>query len=417
MVFVYNFLLYVFRNTFPVVAFFSGKWKSWLDGQYFISSQIGNISKQFATARCIWMHCASLGEYEQGKPILQALKQKYPEHQVILTFFSPSGFKMPGSFFQADAVFPLWLDGKFVAKKWIEAIHPEMVIFVKQELWYHYLTELTYKKIPVYLVSGTLSAVLLKWPFYKHWYMMLLSRFSYLFVQNEKDLILAGQFHFKKVMLAGNSRVDSVVKNRETSWTNESIASFVAGHPVLFFGSSWPADIPYLKQVLLDPFYEDWKIIWAPHDISNKQISFLMDAVDMKWVQRLSEGKLDAEYKKILVLDTIGMLKYAYRYADLVYVGGGFGKGVHNLLEPIVYQCPVIFGPNYKAFPEAVFLVEQKGGFCIKNLNQWQQILYKLRDPRVRNHCGMIASSYIAQNMGTIDKVLPLMTIAAVKNG
>jgi 3-deoxy-D-manno-octulosonic-acid transferase len=363
------------------------------------------------------MHCASLGEYEMGKPILIALKRKYPEHRMILSFFSPSGFNMPVSFFHADAVFPLALDGPRAAKEWINAIHPEMAVFVKQELWYHYLMVLNRKNIPVYLVSGTISSVLLKWPLYHRWYVMLLRRFTYLFLQNDKDLRLAAHHKLKNAVPGGNARVDSVVQNRQTEWKNELVSSFVAHHPVLFFGSAWPADIPYLKQFLSNPCFKHWKVIWAPHDISNKQIALIMGAVDKASVQLFSEENQQAENKKILVLNTLGLLKYAYRFANLTYVGGGFGKGIHNLLEPIVYRCPVIFGPNYKAFPEAHYLIENGGGFSIKNLHQWQSILEKLKNPQIRQHCGWLASSYIDKHMGTKDKILPLMNIATVKNG
>jgi 3-deoxy-D-manno-octulosonic-acid transferase len=168
---------------------------------------------------------------------------------------------------------------------------------------------------------------------------------------------------------------------------------------------------------MASPLFKKWKIIWAPHDISPKQKNILLDALDdKKSIIFLSDANLEVQNNRILVLDTIGMLKYAYRYAKLVYVGGGFGKGIHNLLEPMVYHLPVVFGPNHLAFPEARYLVENGGGFCINNLKDWDAVLEKLNIPAFRDNCGIIASSYIAGNMGTMDKILPYLYTVLDKN-
>lgn len=418
MLFFYNLLLYFFNRLAPLCLFFSAKGRSWVEGQRYISGLLTSMELEYSSSKCIWMHCASLGEYEQGKPVLLALKEKYPDYLIILTFFSPSGFKLPSSFFLADAVFPLPLDGEKVAKKWIKAIHPEIAIFVKQEFWYHYLKELNFQKIPVFLLSGTMSSsLLLKFPFYKNWYVNICQYFTKLFLQSEKDVAIATNYQLANALLSGNTRVDSVIKNKELEWKNEVINSFASQSDVIFFGSSWLADIPYLQHFLANPLFKNWKIIWAPHDISLKQKSVLMNAlVDKKSVQFLSDGDKALRNNRILVLDTIGMLKYAYRYAKLVYVGGGFGKGIHNLLEPMVYHLPVVFGPNHLAFPEARYLVENGGGFCINHLKDWDAVLEKLSIPTFREHCGIIASSYIAENMGTLDNILPFITIWLDKN-
>jgi 3-deoxy-D-manno-octulosonic-acid transferase len=357
------------------------------------------------------VHCASLGEYEQVKPILLEIKVRFPEYLIILTFFSPSGFNRPSSFFQADAVFPLPLDGQKTAKSWINALRPSLVLFVKQELWFHYLNELYLQKIPVFLVSGTISPSLLKMPVYTSWYVKMCRLFTVLFLQNTKDIEMAKKFNLHKAVLAGNSRVDSVKNNKEESWENEIIKAFTLVSDIIIFGSTWPEDIPFLQHFLSNPAYKNWKIIWAPHEISSLQINLLFSAVkDNKSIIRFTNAAEYTGNERILLLDTLGMLKYVYRYAQLAYIGGGFGKGIHNLLEPIVYEMPVVFGPNFKAFPEAHFLVENEGGFAIKNVKDWQRILEKLMDPDYRNNVGMIASSYIVQNMGTMDKILPYIS-------
>jgi 3-deoxy-D-manno-octulosonic-acid transferase len=357
------------------------------------------------------VHCASLGEYEQVKPILFEIKSRFHEYLIILTFFSPSGFNRPSSFFQADAVFPLPLDGQKVAKAWINALRPSLVLFVKQELWFHYLNELNLQKIPVFLVSGTLSSSLLKMSVYSSWYVKMCHLFSVLFLQNTEDIDLAKKYNLHNTVLAGNSRVDSVKNNKEVAWENEIIEAFTLGSDTIVFGSTWPVDIPYLQDFLSNPAYKNWKIIWAPHEISSHQINLLCSSLkDETSIILFSKASEAAGNERILLLDTLGMLKYAYRYARLAYVGGGFGKGIHNLLEPIVYEMPVIFGPNFKAFPEAHFLVENGGGFSIKNVKDWQFVLEKLMDPEDRHKVGLIASSYIVQNMGTVDKILPYIS-------
>jgi len=395
----------------PVLALFSKRWGAWTDGQKQTKNSISAIDALCSSSKCVWVHCASLGEYEQVKPILFEIKSRFPEYLIILTFFSPSGFYRPSSFFQADAVFPLPLDGQKVAKSWINALRPSLVLFVKQELWFHYLNELNLQKIPVILVSGTLSSSLLKMPVYSLWYVKICRLFSVLFLQNTKDMELAKKYNLHNTILAGNSRVDSVKKNKEVSWENEIIKDFTLDSDTIIFGSTWPEDIPFLQYFLANSAYKNWKIIWAPHEISSHQINLLFSYVkDEKNIILFSKASEATGNERILLLDTLGMLKYAYRFAQLAYVGGGFGKGIHNLLEPIVYEMPVIFGPNFKAFPEAHFLVENGGGFSIKNVKNWQFVLEKLMDPEDRHKVGLIASSYIVQNMGTVDKILPYIS-------
>jgi 3-deoxy-D-manno-octulosonic-acid transferase len=395
----------------PVLALFSKRWGAWTDGQKQTKNSISAIDALCSSSKCVWVHCASLGEYEQVKPILFEIKSRFPEYLIILTFFSPSGFYRPSSFFQADAVFPLPLDGQKVAKSWINALRPSLVLFVKQELWFHYLNELNLQKIPVILVSGTLSSSLLKMPVYSLWYVKICRLFSVLFLQNTKDMELAKKYNLHNTILAGNSRVDSVKKNKEVSWENEIIKDFTLDSDTIIFGSTWPEDIPFLQYFLANSAYKNWKIIWAPHEISSHQINLFFSYVkDEKNIILFSKASEATGNERILLLDTLGMLKYAYRFAQLAYVGGGFGKGIHNLLEPIVYEMPVIFGPKFKAFPEAHFLVENGGGFSIRNVRDWQLVLEKLTDANGRHKVGMIASSYIVQNMGTVDKILPFIS-------
>jgi 3-deoxy-D-manno-octulosonic-acid transferase len=202
-----------------------------------------------------------------------------------------------------------------------------------------------------------------------------------------------------------------VKNNSEEPWENKVIEAFTLGSETIIFGSTWPEEIPFLQHFLTIPTYKNWKIIWAPHEISSDQINLLFSVVkDKNSIIRFTSASEYSGNERILLLDTLGMLKYAYRYAQLAYVGGGFGKGIHNLLEPIVYKMPVIFGPNCKSFPEAHFLVKNGGGFSINNVKDWQNILEKLIDTDYRNNVGMIASSYIVQNMGTIDKILPYIS-------
>lgn len=418
MLFFYNILLSLFKLFSPILFYFSAKGRDWLEGQKFISDALITVEQKYISSKCIWMHCASLGEYEQGKSVLQALKNQYPNHKIILTLFSPSGFKLPATFFHADDVFPLLLDGKNRAKVWLKAIHPEIAIFIKQEFWYHYLKELSLQKIPVFLVSGTISSsLLLNISIYKNWYLKIGQLFTILFLQSKRDIDLASKYGFKNAVLSGNTRVESVMKNKEHQWENNVLASFTNQSDTIIFGSTWKEDIPYLKDFIEHPLFKNWKIICAPHDISPKQTKKWWDSFyNIEGIIFFSEVNKSNINSRIMILDTMGVLKYAYRYAQVVYVGGGFGKGIHNLLEPIVYQIPVIYGPNHQAFPEATWLIERGGGFCIHHLEDWRSILDKMHLHSFRNNCGMIASSYITQNMGTIGKIMPYLQTILDKN-
>ena len=354
------------------------------------------------------MHCASLGEFEQGRPLLEAIKTQYPSYKIVLSFFSPSGYEVMKNYPGAELVFYLPADNVVNAKKLVDKLNPSLVLWVKYEYWYYYLTELKKRSIPLLLVSGIFRE---KQPFFK-WYgaiwKKMLSCFHRLFVQDERSLKLMGSIGFKdKTEIAGDTRFDRVIAIAEKNEPVPHIKEFIAGHHVLVAGSTWDEDeIELLHFINANP---DLKFIIAPHEIDKEN---LMDVKkefkDSIFYSDLSPVNNFSADIHVLIIDNIGMLSKLYQYADITFVGGGFGSdGIHNVLEAAVYGKPVVFGPVYEKFAEAKGLVECGGAISANGPLQLEKILKKLfADKDALIKAGNASKDFVYNHQGATKKIL-----------
>lgn len=391
-----------------IASLWNVKARLWVRGRRNWKTRINGDNK-ITGGKIVWMHCASLGEFEQGRPLLEKIKQRHPEYTIVLTFFSPSGYEIRKNYNSADAVYYLPMDGKQNAKYLINAFNPSLVIWIKYEFWFYYLTELKRKKIPVLLVSGIFRE---GQPFFK-WYggiwKKMLGSFYKIFVQNEDSLKILKKYGLgdDKVTVSGDTRFDRVIEIAKTAEPlPQAIIDFCSGKKVLVAGSTWIDD----EKVLLHYAKVHPEIIFiiAPHEIHKENLRSIKKYFsDSIFYSEMIVAK-DAFNKHVLIIDNIGMLSRLYKLADITYVGGGFGDdGIHNITEAAVYGKPVIFGPVYEKFEEANGLIECGGAFSINNAIELEALLNKL----FTNFEGLLESSnqarnYVYNHQGATKKIM-----------
>ena len=414
MLFLYSIVTQIVQFLLSIFGFFSPKMKLFVNGRKSVFATLEQ--KINSSDKTIWFHAASLGEYEQGLPVMEKIKAKFPNHKIVVTFFSPSGYEVRKNNSIADATVYLPLDTKSNAEKFLKLVHPEMVFFIKYEFWPNYLNELKKSNVTTYLISGIFreNQAFFKW--YGGFYRKALKTFDYFFVQNESSKTLLQSLGFQNVKISGDTRFDRVVSILERDNSLDFIENFtkssstalgVTKCTTIVIGSSWPKDeellINYINQAS-----DEIKFIIAPHNIKEEQISNLKSQISKKSILFSKyndvispDGRNDklSEYQ-VFIIDTIGILTKIYSYADIAYVGGGFGNpGVHNLLEPATFGIPIIVGPNYSHFAEAIALVHQEGCVSIKNQNELNEALDNLisnrsEERRVGKECRSRWSPY-----------------------
>ncbi|WP_288983050.1 glycosyltransferase N-terminal domain-containing protein [uncultured Flavobacterium sp.] len=402
---IYNLIVITVAQLLKIIALFSPKMKLFVDGRKTVFETLAdNIQTSDKT---IWFHAASLGEYEQGLPVIEKVKQKYPNHKIIITFFSPSGYEVRKNNNLADVTVYLPLDTISNAKQFLRIVHPEMAFFIKYEYWPNYLNELKKKQIKTYLISGILreNQAFFKW--YGGFYRNALKTFDYFFVQNESSKTLLQSIGFNNVKVSGDTRFDRVVSILERDNSLDFIAQFKANKTTIVIGSSWPKD----EELLIDYINnsaENVKFIIAPHNIKLEQIQELKKAITKKTILFSEKDTVDVSNYSVFVIDTIGILTKIYSYADIAYVGGGFGNpGVHNILEPATFGVPVVIGPNYAHFAEATALVNMEGCISIQNqtqLNEVFDLLLQNEDERLEK--GHICSTFVQMNKGATQAIM-----------
>ena len=367
--------------------------------------------------KTIWFHAASLGEFEQGLPVIEKLKVLFPKHKIVLTFFSPSGFEVRKNNNIADVTVYLPLDTKSNAKQFLKLVHPDLVFFIKYEFWPNYLNELKNLNSKTYLISGIFreNQAFFKW--YGGFYRNALKAFDYFFVQNESSKVLLQKIGFNNVKISGDTRFDRVVAILERDNSLDFIEQFNKDSSVthgksklIVTGSSWPKDesllISYINQN-----NEKVKFIIAPHNINVEQIQELKNAISKKTIlfsELVTNRDLYLQDYNVLIVDTIGLLTKIYSYADIAYVGGGFGSpGVHNILEPATFGIPIVIGPNFSHFAEAVALIHQEGCVSISNQNELNDAFSNLiSNEAIRHEKGHICSTFIQMNKGATAIIL-----------
>lgn len=409
MLFLYNLVISIAGFFLKIIALFSPKIKLFVEGRKNVFTILEEKIKP--TDKTIWFHSASLGEYEQGLPVIEKIKEKYPSHKIIVTFFSPSGYEVRKNNTVADITIYLPLDTKKNAKCFLKLVHPEMVFFIKYEFWLNYLKELKTNKIPVYLISGIFrdNQMFFKW--YGGFYRKALDTFTYFFVQNEssKEKIEAIGFH--NVIVSGDTRFDRVNAILERDNSLDFIQTFKNNQTTIIIGSSWPKDesllINYINQAS-----ENIKFIIAPHNIKADQISNLKSQITKSTLLfSEKENKNPADYN-VFIIDTVGILTKIYSYGTIAYVGGGFGNpGIHNILEPAVFGIPIVIGPNYSNFAEATELVNLGGCMVISGLEELKQTFDQLiTDQNFLITKGQICKSYIQDNKGATNRIMKVIS-------
>jgi len=405
MYFLYSLLLRGIEKVLPISGFFSKKMKLFVAGRLTtFASLAAAIQKD---DKSIWFHAASLGEYEQGLPVMEAIKAHYPNHKIVLSFFSPSGYEVRKNNKIADVTVYLPLDTPQNAERFIRKINPELVFFIKYEYWPNYLNVLANKQIKTYLISGVFRENQLFFKWYGGFYRKALNAFTFFFVQNESSKILLQQLGKTNVMVSGDTRFDRVAAILEKDNLVDFIAEFKNNTPTVVVGSSWPKDENLLVDYLNQSTHA-LKWIIAPHNIKAEQINSLKQSIHKKTVLFSErEGKNLADYE-VFIIDTIGILTKIYSYADLAYVGGGFGHpGVHNLLEPATFGVPIICGPHYSHFAEATALVELGGCISIQSAQELQEALDTLiQNADIRHEKGHICQTFVQMNTGATQKII-----------
>lgn len=385
-----------------IAAWFSPKARLWVEGR---KKLFEKLSKNIPPDKpLIWMHCASLGEFEQGSPVLEELRKSYPDHFILLTFFSPSGYEIRKTTPLADYVSYLPGDTLKNAKQFLALTQPQLSIFVKYEFWLHHLQSISDNQIPVLLISAIFRPEQHFFKWYGAPFKKALSRFNHLFVQNEASLRLLQNAELNNCSLCGDTRIDRVAQLPKKQLDVPSISIWAhQNKPVLIAGSTWPPDEDLLCK-WINQHSESMRLMIAPHDIHPKHIQQIIQKLDVPY-SCFSDAHISPD-SKVVIIDTIGMLSGLYRYGQIAYIGGGFGKGIHNTLEPATFGLPILMGPNYHKFEEANQLIRKGGAFCIHNYQELENCLSVLENQQSYHNASRESLSYIERHVGASHKII-----------
>ena len=359
------------------------------------------------TDKVIWMHCASLGEYEQGLPVFEALKTHYKDHKFVMTFFSPSGYEIRKNNPISDVVVYLPLDQKSEVKKFLDLTHPDLVVFVKYDLWPNYLLELKRRNIPSILISALFRPSQVYFKFYGGWFKKLLFSFDHIFTQDSGSKVLLNSIGYNTVTVSGDTRFDRVGNQTTIDNSLDFIAEFKNNQTCIVAGSTWPEDELLLVEYI-NNCKDGIKFVIAPHNMDLNQIKSLTKRIQKPTVLYSNYKNETLNDKTIFVVDTIGLLTKIYNYADIAYVGGAMGTtGLHNTLEAATFGVPIVIGKNYKKFPEANAMLSKGGLFSIRTFESLESTLNMLvNDPKKRVECGRKNKDYIEVNKGASELIM-----------
>ena len=384
-------------------SLFNDKAKLWINGR-----KNQGFAKLGATQNLIWIHASSLGEFEQGRPIIELIKSRYPSKKILLTFFSPSGFEARKNYKKADFVYYLPLDTNRNAKEFLDTFKPELAIFIKYEYWYNFLNELIIRNIPYYFVSSIYRKNQLFFKSWGFWFRKHLAKANHIFCQDENSKFLLESIGILNVTVAGDTRFDRVNQVCSHPPHVDFISDFALNYKTILAGSSWPADEIILKNFMEDAD-SDIKLILAPHNIDKEHIESIFKLFEKYKPQLFSETNSDKKNRqsRVLIIDSMGMLMHLYQYCKIAYIGGGFGAGIHNILEAAVFAKPVIFGPKYQKFKEAIDMISLGGAFSINNFNEFSKIANNLLDNQnAYDEASSIAKKYVNDNLGASEKIV-----------
>lgn len=444
----YNIAIYIYLIGVAIGSLFNKKIKKMWRGE----REAVDLLKEKVdpTAKYVWFHAASLGEFEQGRPLIEQLRATHPEYKILLTFFSPSGYEVRKNYEGADIVCYLPLDTIRNARRFLRAVHPVMAFFIKYEFWYNYLHILRHRGVPVYSVSSIFrpGQVFFKW--YGRNYAKVLHCITHFFVQNEVSLQLLKGIGIDEATVVGDTRFDRVLQIKEQAKELPIVEAFKGingkgdackgalaedackedlsedackddlsedackddlsengckGCKVFVAGSSWQPDEDIFIRFFND--HPDWKLIIAPHVIGEDHLAYILDKLQMKAVRYTQATEQSATEARCLIIDCFGLLSTIYRYGEIAYVGGGFGVGIHNVPEAAVWGVPVLFGPNNKRFQEAQDLLACKGSFEVTDYDSFNTIISRLiSDDKFRHQCGEASANYVKSRSGATDIIM-----------
>lgn len=404
--FLYTLGIKLYNFGAKIISPFNEKAKLYSNGR---KQLFENLEKNVkATDKNAWFHVSSLGEFEQGRPVMEKFREKHPDYKIILTFFSPSGYEIRKDYKGADYVCYMPADTPTNAKRFLDIVNPKVVFFVKYDFWYNFLSEVHQRNIPLYIFSTIFreNQIFFKW--YGKKYKKVLGFFNRLFVQDENSVKLLKQNGINKVTIAGDTRFDRVCQITQTAENIPLVDKFVQDSRIIVAGSSWPPD----EELIFDALNKleenhDVKLIIAPHEIHEAHLQSIEKNIKQKFIRFSQANEKNITENKVLIIDNIGMLSKLYKYAEIAYVGGGFGAGIHNILEAVSYSIPVVFGTNYKKFKEAVDLVSLGSACTIRNADELYSVLERyLSDKSLLKHAGEISLTYVKKNLGAGDIIL-----------
>lgn len=399
----YNIGILLFTSLVKIFAPFNQKARLWSEGRKGWEEMLK--SKIEPDSKYIWIHCASLGEFEQGRPVIEAIKRERPHFKIVLTFFSPSGYEIRKNYPLADIICYLPSDSQANARKFVKIVNPALVIFVKYEFWYNYISEINNHAIPLYLISGIFRKEQHFFRWYGRFFTDILRMFTMMYVQDEGSYHLLRDLGIENVIVAGDTRFDRVAEIAGNARDIPEFEEFRGEEKLFLAGSSWKPDEEIIARYInSDPLKMKW--VFAPHEIDNENIERLERLLNVKHV-RFSRFDGNSADSRVLIIDNIGMLSSAYRYASVAAVGGGFGKGIHNILEPACWGIPVLFGPNYHKFREATDLIEAEGAASFSDFSEFKSILDRwLDDQKIYLKAAESAGHYIRENTGATRKII-----------
>ncbi len=405
MVFLYNIGIFFYTLLIKLAVPFSEKAKLFVKGRKNWERQLQQ--KIVKESKYIWIHSASLGEFEQGRPLIEAIKKQFPVYKIVLSFYSPSGYEIRKNYPLADVICYLPTDTKKNAKKFIELVKPEKAFFIKYEFWYHYINELKKKQIPLYSVSAIFrdNQQFFKNGIWGKWYRKLLSDFEHFFIQNESSAKLLQSIGITNYTVSGDTRFDRVAEIAKNAKSIPVVEKFKGNSLLVIAGSTWKPDEELLSALINQS--TDVKFVIAPHEVTAPNINRLLQMLKTPAVLYSKTDEMTVNNFKVLIIDSIGMLSSLYQYGEIAYIGGGFGVGIHNILEAATFGLPVIFGSNYKKFKEAVDLVNEGGAFNIKNQDELLEVLKTLiKEKNQRVISSGICIEYVTKNTGATQVII-----------
>jgi len=403
MKFLYNFVIFLVSVLLPIISVFNKKIKLFVNGRKETFSKI----KKLKNKKTIWFHVASLGEFEQAIPIIEEINKHYIDYKILVTFFSPSGYEIIKNYNKADVVCYLPLDSRRRVKKFIQIVNPKLVFFVKYEFWPNLLNELKRKEIPTILVSGIFRKQQIFFKNYGDFTRKSLRAFHHFFVQDNNSKKLLETINFKNVSIAGDTRFDRVSMILKQDNSLDFINEFKDNKYIVIAGSTWREDEELLINYINEKATDEDKFIIVPHNIKQDSILELQNSINKKSVLFSAKSNKDLKEYQVFIIDTIGVLTKIYQAADVAYVGGGLKTGLHNILEPATFGIPIVIGNRYQKFKEATDLIDLKGCISVKNQQEFNEVLIKLKNKdSLRISSGKINKKYIQDNLGATQLIM-----------